>query len=81
MTTLIPDEEELLDRAYRAYYLRCQREGWAYQIPASAKSLVQGNRVVLRNCNGVLAIFDITKDGKLKWLEKTEARLRYYNNY
>jgi hypothetical protein len=49
MTTLIPDEEELLDRAYRAYYRRCQREGWAYQFPASAKSLVQGNRAVLRN--------------------------------
>jgi hypothetical protein len=74
-------EDELYDDAIEAYKGRCEDEGWVFQIPSQYSSDVQGDRLILRNSNGVLALFDIIGDS-LEWVEPTPSRVRYYEaNY
>jgi hypothetical protein len=58
-----PSEEELIDRALMAYV----RRGCNVQ-PASALSRVEGDEVILENCNGELARY---------WYDRAKDRLHY----
>jgi hypothetical protein len=51
----------VLRAANRAYRADCARHGGGYQVPNWANSGIEGSYAVLRNCNGVLACYRITK--------------------
>jgi hypothetical protein len=53
--------DEVLRAANRAYRLDCARHGGGYQVPNWANSGIKGSCAILRNCNGVLACYKITK--------------------
>jgi hypothetical protein len=61
------EETELLKTAMLAYSKRCTREGRLFQQPSSSSSAVEGDKVVLRNINGTLATYKISKRGTLSW--------------
>jgi hypothetical protein len=67
------DDGDLTPRAIRVHYRRCKANGWVYDQPAKAASgeeEVDGVQyVVLRNVNGILAVYRICKGDKLKRLE------------
>lgn len=56
-------DKELMDRTTTAYHRRCVRNGWIYAQPNNGLSEVNGDMVVLRNLNGVLARYRLTKNG------------------
>lgn len=64
-------DAELMERAIKAYYRRCNRDGVTPQQPSAALSEVTGpvwsREVVLRNVNGDLARYDVSSAGKLRW--------------
>jgi hypothetical protein len=55
--------EELKDRAIRRYARYCRESGFNYQQPAEVE--ITARRVVLKNVNGVLAVFRRTKNDRL----------------
>jgi hypothetical protein len=70
---------ELLGRAYRAYFMTAARSGYDCAQPANDRSgeeEVGGkNYVVLRNVRGVLAVYRVRNDGMLKRLRRWPAEL------
>jgi hypothetical protein len=68
-------DEELLARATRAYFVAARKHGGAVNQPGSHDSTVETDSrekayVVLRNVNGVLAVYRIRNDGVLKGLKR-----------
>jgi hypothetical protein len=60
-------------RAFRAYEIRCAREGHLYQQPANDSGVVvhEGRRYVeLPNGNGTLAVYRVKPDGTLRHLRR-----------
>lgn len=54
---------ELIDRAMKAYQQRCVRNGLIFNQPHKGLSEVDGNHIVLRNRNGLLARYRNTDKG------------------
>jgi hypothetical protein len=71
--------DELLGRAYRAYIMTAAREGYSVDQPSelgSGQEEVGGKSyIVLRNCNGILAVYRIRNDDMLKRLRRWPAEL------
>lgn len=59
-------------RAYGAYARECARKGYIYQQPAAHASGVERHaglqHVVLRNGGGVLAVYRLRDDGRVRAL-------------
>jgi hypothetical protein len=66
------DEDELVQRACRAYQRSCRREGAIVEFPSRYESEVltedgdEGCYVVLRNARGVLAAYRVTASGRMR---------------
>jgi hypothetical protein len=64
-TVWYPDDDDLLDRAIKAYHRRCKREGSVLDQPGRTDSTVEeyGGRlyVILRNVRGVMAAYRVTE--------------------
>lgn len=60
------DEDELFERASRAYRRRCENSAETYQEPARYASTLEGSTYVLANRNGDLAVFRVGKSGALR---------------
>ena len=56
-------DKKLIDRATLAYYRRCVRNGLIFNQPDKGLSEVDGDIIVLSNCNGVLARYRWTYKG------------------
>lgn len=54
--------EQLIDQAADRYVRWCRQTGSAVEHPSSYKSEVSNDRVILRNCNGVLAVYSVECD-------------------
>jgi hypothetical protein len=69
------DDEDLVRRAYAAYF----RGGQYHDQPSSSASTVEvvddKFYVVLRNVNGVLAVYRVRNDGILKGLKRWPREL------
>jgi hypothetical protein len=66
-------EEELVARATRAWFMTARAKGYIPDIPANYSGVEEcDNRlyVVLKNVNGMLAIYRIRNDGMLKALKR-----------
>lgn len=63
------DAKDLIARATRAYYRRCDRQGLIRQAPNIALSGVKGETVKLVNVKGVLATYAVTPSGRLRRIE------------
>jgi hypothetical protein len=75
MTVAPDDEEKYIERARQAWQRRCERTGTIYDEPGQGSSIesVAGanDRVVLRNVNGVIAVYEVKQNGSI-WFEGTE---------
>lgn len=56
-------DEELIVRSIRAYRARCSRKGFIFNQPSMGLSKVNGDIIVLRNRNGVVARYWWTEKG------------------
>jgi hypothetical protein len=68
------DSGSYMDRAFRAYF----RSGETEQPSSDSSTLeeCQGLRyIVLRNCNGVLAVYRIRNSGRLKRLKRWSIQI------
>jgi len=74
--------DETLSRAYSAYFRTIKREGALAIQPSEGDSgqARHGGKsyVVLRNVNGVLAVYRVRNDGMLKRLKRWPASLGLY---
>jgi hypothetical protein len=75
MRTKIPhDDEDLLRRAYAAWFRDCDDRRIIKDQPASPDSAVERHRgkyyVVLRNVRGVLKVYRLRPNGALKGLKR-----------
>lgn len=69
---------ELTQRAFAAYFRQCAREGAIVQQPANYSDVAEHDGklyVVLRNVNGVLAVYRVRNDGILKGLKRWPKQL------
>ena len=55
------DNDELFEKACKAYERYCTRHNYVYQYPSTSLSEVGDTYVHLRNSNGDLADYDIAK--------------------
>ena len=62
-------DNELLNRAHRAYYRAGSSGLGSVSQPCNAESYINGNIVELSNANGVLARYKVTPSGRLRRLE------------
>lgn len=72
------EDEDALRRAFLAYRRAATRKGFIYDQPANYSGVVEGDGrtyVVLRNCNGILAVYQVTASGRLKGLEEWPQEL------
>jgi hypothetical protein len=67
---------DLTDRAFRAYF----RSGGIDQPANYSGPVTEGDRpyVVLRNCNGILAVYGLRKTGVLKRLREWPEALEVW---
>lgn len=74
--------DEIMARAFRAYYMMAKREPGAITDHPSNDSDVQKvnskEYAVLRNCNGILAVYRVRNDGMLKRLKRWPQALESY---
>ena len=56
-------QNELINRATKAFYLRCVRNGLIFNQPSMGLSEVDDDIIGLRNCKGVLARYSWTYKG------------------
>jgi hypothetical protein len=74
-----PTEDELVARAMQSYFAVARKAGEVAQFPSRYDSGVeevdQLSYVVLRNGNGVLAVYRVRNDGMLKRLKRYPAAL------
>jgi hypothetical protein len=69
---------DLLGRAFSAYFARAAREGWIPDQPANYSDVreVDGREyVVLENVRGVLAVYRVRTNGRLKYLRRWPREL------
>lgn len=74
-TKRLLDLDEVRERAMRAYFRR--RGSWAAQ-PADGGEMVEHDGLLyvrLANIGGVLAVYRVRGDGKLKWLKRWPREL------
>lgn len=77
----IATDSDLVRRAMAAYYRSGRREGFADEqinMPANDSDVQEHDGkqyVVLRNVNGVLAVYRVRNDGMLKGLKRWPAEL------
>jgi hypothetical protein len=73
------NEEQLTQRAFAAYFRQAAREGaHSPDQPADYSGVEEHNGkayVVLRNINGVLAVYRVRNDGMLKGLRRWPKEL------
>ena len=71
--------DEMLSRAYAAYFRAAVREGYDQPEPSSSSSgeVAVGGKsyVVLRNVDRVLAVYRVRNDGLLKRLRRWPAEV------
>jgi hypothetical protein len=71
--------DDLMIRAFAAYYKQAKREGVCLpDQPENHSSVMSANGhdyAVLSNCNGTLAVYRIRNDGLLKRLKRWPAEL------
>lgn len=77
------DEQDLLRRAFSAYFRTAQNGSESLQQPSSASAVcttADGRHyVVLRNVSGLLAVYRVrTPDGTLKRLKRWPAELAQF---
>lgn len=70
-------DRKLIYRATKAYYQHCLRNGLIFSQPDKGLSEVDGDYVVLRNDNGVLALYWITDKG-LHFVEHSDSEAKEY---
>ena len=51
--------DSLLKEAYASWYRYCQRKGYIYQQPNIHITTEMSDRIILANCNGYLATYDL----------------------
>jgi hypothetical protein len=71
-------EAELTARAIAAYARQSVREGFIYEQPADYSGVEEAGGkeyVVLRNVNGILAVYRVRNDGILKGLKRWPTAL------
>jgi hypothetical protein len=64
---------DVMERAFRAYFRRVAREGYVPVQPANYSSVQEHKGreyAVLRNVNGILAVYRVRADGSLKGLKR-----------
>jgi len=61
-------EREYFERACRAQERLAKRHGHSFNYPSWYRSEVTGNRVTLRNVEGVIAEYKICPSGRLRRL-------------
>ena len=73
------DDEDLLRRAYAAWFRDAKRGGYVFQQPSDGRSTVEdldGRRyVVLANGYETLAVYRVRNDGMLKGLKRWSKEL------
>lgn len=71
--------DEMLSRAYAAYFKTAKREQYSADQPSENRSGAQTyagkDYIVLRNSYGVLAVYRVRNDGLLKRLRRWPAHL------
>jgi hypothetical protein len=71
--------DQLLARAYSAYFKTANREGYSADQPSESGSGLEevGDKsyIVLRNGNGILAVYRVRHDGMLKRLRRWPVEL------
>lgn len=70
--------EQLTQRAFAAYFQAAAREGFIYEQPADYSGVEEAGGkvyVVLRNVNGILAVYRVRNDGILKGLKRWPKEL------
>jgi hypothetical protein len=67
-------ESELIARAVEAQRRWCARHGLIYDEPGSVE--LEGKQVVLRNCRGELARFDIVRADRTERLRRAKPNSR-----
>ena len=79
------DEEEIITRAFRAYFTRARRAGHVAMYPANSSYVDETSgrvHVILENINGVLAVYRLKDNGHIefvreeywpRWLVEAEA--------
>ncbi len=70
-------EQDLIARATKADYQRCLRNDLIFNQPDRGLSEIDGDYVVLRNDDGVLALYWITDKG-LHFVEHSDSEVREY---
>jgi hypothetical protein len=65
-------EQQLIDRAIRAYWRACKKKGIRFWMPANTSEveefMAHGRMtkcVVLRNCRGLVCVYRLKKNGLL----------------
>jgi hypothetical protein len=71
--------DEMIGRAFRAYFMTAARAGYSADQPSASDSCVEHHDdksyVVLRNGYSVLAVYRVRNDGMLKRLRRWPANL------
>ncbi|MDX2091083.1 MAG: hypothetical protein SFX73_24700 [Kofleriaceae bacterium] len=57
---------DIITRAIAAY---CRRREGISEQPSMALTEVEGDQIVLHNCNGELGRYRITRGGGLRWIK------------
>lgn len=66
-------EQELIERATRAYLRYCRANGFILQRPCQVSSEVVDGVVILANGRGPLAKFVVTRGGRLRRAEPAQC--------
>jgi len=64
------DEDDLIQRATRAFSRFCEANGYVMQQPSSYRSGVEDGIVRLFNVNGHLASYAITNTGRIRRIDE-----------
>lgn len=68
----------IVSRAFAAYFSRAAREGWIADQPSNYSDLHKVDDreyVVLENVSGILAVYRVRPNGRLKYLRRIPREL------
>jgi hypothetical protein len=72
-------DDQVTSRAYRAWFIECERQGVIADQPSAASSgqetLKGRNYVVLRNVRGMMAVYRVSNNGSLERLKRWPVEL------